>query len=52
MQDTRQAGDALVDTLIRLVHAEPAEGQVLPTRLVVRRSCGAEREPAYPGSAA
>lgn len=43
MQDTRRAGDALVDTLIRLVHEEPAEGQVLPTRLVVRRSCGAGR---------
>jgi len=43
MQDTRSAGDALVDTLIRLVHAEPAEGVVLPTRLIVRRSCGAAR---------
>ncbi|MFM2288744.1 MAG: hypothetical protein RL684_1887 [Pseudomonadota bacterium] len=43
MQDTHTAGDALVDTLIRLVHAEPAEGVVLPTRLIVRRSCGAQR---------
>ena len=41
MQDTRRAGEALVDTLLRLVQAEHAEGVVLPTRLVVRRSCGA-----------
>ncbi len=43
MQDTRSAGEALVDTLLKLVRNEPAEGQVLPTRLVVRRSCGAQR---------
>ncbi len=41
MQDTRRAGEALVDTLLRLVQEEHAEGVVLPTRLVVRRSCGA-----------
>jgi DNA-binding LacI/PurR family transcriptional regulator len=40
MQDTRLAGEVLVDTLLRLVREEPAEGRVLPTRLVVRRSCG------------
>lgn len=39
MQDTRLAGEVLVDTLLRLVHDEPAEGQVLPTRLVERNSC-------------
>lgn len=43
MQDTRQAGAVLVDTLIRLIHDEPAEGRTLPTRLIVRRSCGAQR---------
>jgi DNA-binding LacI/PurR family transcriptional regulator len=40
MQDTRLAGEALVDSLLRSVHGEPAENAVLPTRLVVRRSCG------------
>ena len=40
MQDTRLAGEALVDGLLRSVHGEPAENKVLPTRLVVRRSCG------------
>lgn len=41
MQDTRSAGEALVDTLLRQVRDEPAANLVLPTRLVVRRSCGA-----------
>ena len=41
MQDTRRAGEVLVDTLLRLVSNEHAEGTVLPTKLVVRRSCGA-----------
>lgn len=41
MQDTRLAGEALVDSLLRSVQGEPVENKVLPTRLVVRRSCGA-----------
>ena len=41
MQDTRLAGELLVDTLLKQVRGEPAKGTVLPTRLVVRRSCGA-----------
>jgi DNA-binding LacI/PurR family transcriptional regulator len=45
MQDTRLAGEMLVDTLLRLVRGEPAEGTVLPARLVVRRSCGATQVP-------
>jgi DNA-binding LacI/PurR family transcriptional regulator len=40
MQDTRLAGEALVDSLLRSVHGEPTQNAVLPTRLVVRRSCG------------
>jgi DNA-binding LacI/PurR family transcriptional regulator len=40
MQDTRLAGEALVDSLLCSVHGEPAENKVLPTRVVVRRSCG------------
>jgi len=43
MQDTRRAGIALVDTLLRLVSEEHAEGMVLPTQLIVRKSCGAGR---------
>ena len=40
-QNTRLAGEVMVDTLLRLIRQEPAESQVLPARLVVRRSCGA-----------
>ena len=40
-QDTRLAGETLVDTLLRLVTEQHAEGTVLPTELIVRRSCGA-----------
>jgi DNA-binding LacI/PurR family transcriptional regulator len=43
MQDTTLAGKALVDTLLGSVRGEPVVDQVLPTRLVVRRSCGAVR---------
>ncbi len=48
MQDTRLAGETLVATLIKLVHNEATEGRVLPTRLIVRRSCGSQHEPAVP----
>ena len=41
MQDTRRAGEVLVETLLRMLRDEHAEGTVLPTRLVVRGSCGA-----------
>ena len=41
MQDTRRAGQALVETLLKLIDDEPATSTELPTRLVVRRSCGA-----------
>lgn len=37
-QDYRSAGEALVDTLLKLVRGERAENRVLPPRLVVRRS--------------
>jgi len=41
-QDTRLAGEVLVDTLLRQIRNEPMEGAtMLSTRLVVRRSCGA-----------
>ena len=41
MQDTRRAGEALVDTLLKLLGDEPATATVFPARLVVRQSCGA-----------
>jgi len=37
-QDTRQAGEALVDNLLRLIRDEPAESAMLPVKLVVRKS--------------
>ena len=43
MQDTRRAGEVLVESLLRLIAEEHAEGTVLPAKLVVRRSCGAAR---------
>jgi DNA-binding LacI/PurR family transcriptional regulator len=42
VQDTRRAGEALVETLLKLIAEEPATGTVFPARLVVRQSCGAE----------
>jgi len=39
-QDSRAAGEALVDTLLGLIRAEPQESVVLPARLVVRASSG------------
>jgi len=37
-QDTRQAGEALVENLLRLIRNEPAESAMLPVTLVVRKS--------------
>ena len=38
MQDTRQAGALLVDTLLRLINGESASNSVIPTRLMIRKS--------------
>ncbi|RDI97308.1 LacI family transcriptional regulator [Dyella solisilvae] len=38
LQDTKLAGEILVDNLLRLIHGEPAESTRLPARLIVRRS--------------
>jgi DNA-binding LacI/PurR family transcriptional regulator len=38
LQDTKLAGEALVDNLLRLIRREPVETQLLPVKLVVRRS--------------
>ncbi len=37
-QDTRRAGEMLVDSLVRLIHSEPAASKMLPMKLIVRRS--------------
>jgi len=39
-QDTRGAGERLVSTLIDQLEGRAVQSQVLPTRLVLRRSCG------------
>lgn len=40
-QDTTNAGEVLVDCLLKLIGEEQVENQVLPARVVVRKSCGA-----------
>ena len=40
-QDTRLAGDVLVDTVLAQIRGEPTVAKTLATRLVVRQSCGA-----------
>ena len=40
-QDTRLAGDVLVETVLSQIRGEPAEAKTLETRLIVRQSCGA-----------
>ena len=40
MQDPRLAGRKLVETLIGRIREQPMGSALLPTRLVVRRSCG------------
>ncbi|MBD9367857.1 LacI family DNA-binding transcriptional regulator [Xanthomonas sp. XNM01] len=40
-QDTKQAGQVLVDSLIRLIQGEPVDSQALPAKLVLRASTGA-----------
>jgi len=38
MQDTRRAGQLLVETLLRQIAGDPATNSVIPTRLVIRKS--------------
>jgi DNA-binding LacI/PurR family transcriptional regulator len=40
-QDTRLAGDVLVETVLSQIRGEPAQARTLKTRLIVRQSCGA-----------
>ena len=39
-QDTKRAGELLVQTLIHLIGNQPQQCVTLPPRLIVRRSCG------------
>jgi DNA-binding LacI/PurR family transcriptional regulator len=40
-QDTRHAGELLVENLIRLVEGQPVESTLIAPELVIRASCGA-----------
>lgn len=40
-QDTQLAGERLVACVMDQIHGQPVDSQMLPTRLVIRRSCGA-----------
>ncbi|MDF2180380.1 LacI family DNA-binding transcriptional regulator [Aliiglaciecola sp. CAU 1673] len=41
-QNTKLAGELLVDSLIRMIKGEQIQPQLLPAQLIVRRSCGGE----------
>ncbi len=41
LQDTKRAGELLVECLLRQIHGEPASSFKFPAQLIVRRSCGA-----------
>jgi DNA-binding LacI/PurR family transcriptional regulator len=41
LQDTSRAGELLVETLLSQIKGDGAKNCVIPTRLVIRRSCGA-----------
>jgi DNA-binding LacI/PurR family transcriptional regulator len=41
LQDTKLAGEILVDRLLKQIRGEPAESAMLPAQVVIRRSCGA-----------
>jgi len=38
LQDTKRAGEVLVDSLLSQIRGEPVESAVLPVKLMVRRS--------------
>ena len=40
LQDTKRAGELLVDNLLRQIRGENVASVMLPTKLVIRRSCG------------
>jgi alanine racemase len=40
-QNTQKAGEILVDQLLKLIQGESAESVLMPTTLMIRKSCGA-----------
>jgi DNA-binding LacI/PurR family transcriptional regulator len=40
LQDTKRAGELLVDCVLRQIRGEPVESQMIPAQLVIRKSCG------------
>ncbi len=51
LQDTKRAGEMLVDSVLRQIRGEPALSVMLPAQLVIRRSCGAKRAASHAASA-
>ena len=41
LQDTKRAGELLVETLLKQIHKQPVASIKFPAQLVIRRSCGA-----------
>lgn len=41
-QNTMAAGEALVETLLHLIHGEPAEPRLMPVEVAIRNSCGSK----------
>lgn len=42
-QNTRYAGELLVDSLLKMIEGEVCESKLLPAQLIVRGSCGAKK---------
>ncbi|MBB5207639.1 LacI family DNA-binding transcriptional regulator [Chiayiivirga flava] len=42
-QDTKRAGEILVERLLQQIRGEAARSEMLPAQVIVRRSCGANR---------
>jgi DNA-binding LacI/PurR family transcriptional regulator len=40
-QDTKRAGEILVERLLQRIGGEAADSEMLPARVIIRRSCGA-----------
>ena len=49
LQDTKRAGEQLVENLLQQLRGEKVGSVMLPARLVIRRSCGAALQASAPG---
>ncbi|MBP6439578.1 MAG: substrate-binding domain-containing protein, partial [Thermomonas sp.] len=52
LQDTKRAGEQLVENLLQQLRGEKVGSVMLPARLVIRRSCGAALQASAPGQPA